>query len=140
MLQSAVAPTVELEASAGVKFSKEVVMKTGIQIQTTKTTIELAGRLSLKIRIAVAAVAGCLLVVPLTRAHKHSSEERGKMSGIFPFFIFRKRGTVSGTILNSESKKDTLNSWAMKVQYNESHISCRRETQRRFAGSIGVGR
>jgi|CXWL01.1.fsa_nt_gi hypothetical protein len=70
MLQSAVAPTVKLEASAGVKFSKEVVMKTGIQVQTTKTTIKLAGRLSLRIRFAVAAVAGCLLVVPLTRAYK----------------------------------------------------------------------
>lgn len=88
MLQSAVAPTVELEASAGVKFSKEVVMKTGMQIQTTKTTIGLAGRLSLKIRFSVAAVAGCLLVVPLTRAHKHSSEERGKMSGIFRSLFF----------------------------------------------------
>lgn len=71
MLQSTVSPTVELETSVGVKFSKEVVMETGIQIQMTKTTIGLAGRLSLKIRFAVAAVAGCLLVVPLARAHKH---------------------------------------------------------------------
>ena len=74
MLQSAVSPTAELETSAGVKFSKEVAMKTGVQIQTTKATIELAGRLSLKIRFAVAAVAGCLLVFPLTRAHKHLSK------------------------------------------------------------------
>ncbi len=103
MLQSAVAPTVELEASAGVKFSKEVFMKTGIQIQTTKTTIRLAGRLSLKIRFAVAAVVGCLLVVPLTRAHKHSSEERRKMSGVFPFFIFLDRRPVLETIFISES-------------------------------------
>lgn len=71
MLQSAVSPAAELETSVGVKFSKEVVMKTGIQIQTTKTTVRLAGRLNLKIRFAVAAVAGCLLVAPLTRAHKH---------------------------------------------------------------------
>ena len=74
MLQSAVSPTLVLETSVGVKFSKEVVMKTGIQIQTTKTTIKLAGRLSLKVRFSVAAVAGCLLVVPLTRAYKHFSE------------------------------------------------------------------
>lgn len=71
MLQSAVSPAAELETSDGVKFSKEVVMKTGIQIQTTKTTMELVGRLSLKLRFAVAAVAGCLLVVPLARAHKN---------------------------------------------------------------------
>lgn len=74
MLQFAVSPTVELETSVGVKFSKEVVMKTGIKIQTTKTTIKLAGRLKLKVRFSVAAVAGCLLVVPLTRACKHFSE------------------------------------------------------------------
>ncbi|MEO7859927.1 MAG: hypothetical protein ABIU05_05695 [Nitrospirales bacterium] len=49
-------------------------MKTGIQIQTTKAIIKLAGRLKLKVRFSVAAVAGCLLVVPLTRACKHFSE------------------------------------------------------------------
>ena len=111
MLQSAVAPTVELEASDGVKFSKEVVMKTGIQIHTTRTTIELAGRLSLKIRFAVAAVAGCLLVVPLTRAHKHSSEERGKMSGIFRSLFFGNGKQCQQSFSTRINKKtDTLNS------------------------------
>ena len=46
-------------------------MKTGKQIQSTKTTVGLNVRLSLKIGIIVAAVAGCLLAVPLTRDHKH---------------------------------------------------------------------
>lgn len=71
MLQPAVSPSSEMETSVGVKLSKEVVMKTGKQIQTKRTTVGLNVRLSLKIRIIVAAVAGCLLAVPLTRAHKH---------------------------------------------------------------------
>lgn len=50
-------------------------MKTGKQIQTTKTTVRLSGRLYLKIGIIVAAVAGCLLAAPLTRAHKHMNCE-----------------------------------------------------------------
>jgi hypothetical protein len=70
MLQSAVSPSSKMETSVGVKLSKEVVMKTGRHIQTTKTIIGLNGRLNLKIGIIVAAVAGCLLAVPLTRAHK----------------------------------------------------------------------
>ncbi len=71
MLQPAVSPCSELETFVGVKFSKEVDMKTGNQIQTTKTTVGLSGRLYLKIGIIVAAVAGCLLAAPLTRAHNH---------------------------------------------------------------------
>ena len=41
-------------------------MKTGKQIQGTKTTVGLNLRLSLKIGIIVAAVAGTLLGAPLT--------------------------------------------------------------------------
>jgi len=53
-------------------------VKTGKQIQSTKTTIGLNGRLNLKIGIIVAAVAGCLLAVPLTRDHKHLGYEQPK--------------------------------------------------------------
>lgn len=52
-------------------------MKTGNHIQTTKTTVRLSGRLYLKIGIIVAAVAGCLLAAPLTRAHNHMNCEQG---------------------------------------------------------------
>jgi len=78
MLQPAVSPCSELETSVGVKLSKEVDMRTGIQIQTTRTTVGLSGRLTLKIVIVVAAVAGCLLAAPLTRAHRHINwDKRG---------------------------------------------------------------
>lgn len=53
-------------------------MNTGIQIQTTRTTVGLSGRLTLKIGIIVAAVAGCLLSAPLTRARRHINwDKRG---------------------------------------------------------------
>ncbi len=65
-----------METTVGVKISKEVVMKTGKQIQTTRTTVSLNGSLKLKIGIIVAAVAGCLLAVPLTRAYKHPGFEQ----------------------------------------------------------------
>jgi len=55
----------------GVKLSKEVVMKNGKIIQRTTTTVSLNLRLNIKIGIIVAAVAGCLLAVPLTRDHKY---------------------------------------------------------------------
>ena len=51
-------------------------MKTGNEIQTTRTTVGLNGRLNLKIGIIVAAVAGSLLAVPLTRVHKHAPREQ----------------------------------------------------------------
>lgn len=66
MLQPAESPSHGMETSVGVKLSKEVVMKTGKQIQGTKTTVGLNLRLSLKIGIIVAAVAGTLLGAPLT--------------------------------------------------------------------------
>ena len=46
-------------------------MKTGDQIQRTETTMRLTAELNLKVGIVVAAVVGCLLAVPLTRAYKH---------------------------------------------------------------------
>ena len=70
MLQHAESPSNVLETSVGVKISKEVVMEAGNQIQMTKTTVSLTGRVNLKIGIVVAAVAGCLLAVPLTRDYK----------------------------------------------------------------------
>ena len=60
-----------METSDGVELSKEVVMKTGNQIQRTETTMRLTAELNLKVGIVVAAVVGCLLAVPLTRAYKH---------------------------------------------------------------------
>ncbi len=45
-------------------------MKTGNQIQETEATMKLTAELNLKVRIVVAAVVGCLLAVPLTRACK----------------------------------------------------------------------
>ena len=72
MLQPAESPSSVLETSAGVKLSKEVVMGAGNQIQMTKTTVSLTGKINLKIGIVVAAVAGCLLAVPLTRDYKTS--------------------------------------------------------------------
>jgi hypothetical protein len=65
-----------METSVGVKISKEVVMKTGKDIQMTRTTVGLNGRLNLKIGIIVAAIAGCLLAVPLTRALKQMDYEQ----------------------------------------------------------------
>jgi hypothetical protein len=67
-LQPAVSPSSKLETSDGVELSKEVVMKTGNQIQRT---IRLTAELNLKVGVVVAAVVGCLLAVPLTRAYKH---------------------------------------------------------------------
>ena len=46
-------------------------MKTENQIQRTETTMRLTAELNLKVGIVVAAVVGCLLAVPLTRADKH---------------------------------------------------------------------
>jgi len=69
MLQSAV--SLEMETSVGVKISKEVVMKTGNSNQTKRTIVRMSGRLHLKLGIIIAAIAGCLLTVPLTRALKH---------------------------------------------------------------------
>jgi hypothetical protein len=65
-----------MEISVGVKISKEVAMKTGKSNQMTRTTVGLNGRLSLKIGIIVAAIAGCLLAVPLTRVLKHMDFEQ----------------------------------------------------------------
>ncbi len=50
-------------------------MKTGKTIQMTRTTVGLNGSMKLKIGITVAAVAGCLLALPLTRAHNHTDCE-----------------------------------------------------------------
>jgi len=88
MLQSAVSPSSVVETSVGVKLSKEVAMKTGKHIQTMKTTVGLTGRFNLKIGIIVAAVAGCLLAVPLTRAHKHTRCEQSDR----PLKISRRSG------------------------------------------------
>ena len=74
MLQPAV--SLEMETSVGVKISKEVAMKTGKSNQTIKTTLGLNGRFRLKIGIIVAAIAGCLLTIPLTRALKHMDFEQ----------------------------------------------------------------
>ena len=82
MLQPAVSPCSELETSVGVKLSKEVDMRTGIQIQTTRTTVGLSGRLTLKIGIIVAAVAGCLLAAPLTRAPRHINWDKLPSGGV----------------------------------------------------------
>jgi hypothetical protein len=46
-------------------------MEAGNNIQTTRTTVSTTGRLTFKIGVIVAVVAGCLLAVPLTRTHKH---------------------------------------------------------------------
>ena len=96
MLQPAVSPSSEMETSVGVKLSKEVVMKTGKQIQTKRTTVRLNGRLSLKIGIIVAAVAGCLLAVPLTRAHKHMDCEQPDR-GYCRYRAKPTAGTLNGT-------------------------------------------
>lgn len=76
MLQLAESLSSELETTVGVKLSKEVVMEAGNSIQTTRTIVSTTGRLTFKIGVIVAVVAGCLLAVPLTRAYKHYSETR----------------------------------------------------------------
>jgi len=45
-------------------------MEVGNKIENSKTTVRLSVRLNFKFSIFVAAVVGCLLVAPLTRAHK----------------------------------------------------------------------
>jgi len=44
-------------------------MDTGKETRTTRATLRMDGRLSLKIGIMVAAITGYLLAVPLARAH-----------------------------------------------------------------------
>ena len=68
MLQPAVSPNSIVETSAGVKISEEVTMGTGIQV--TRTTVKLTGSICLRFGIIVVAVAGSLLVAPLSRASK----------------------------------------------------------------------
>lgn len=63
-------------------------MKTGRQIQMTKKIIGLNGRLNLKIGIIVAAVAGCLLAVPLTRTHNHSAVNRGRVHILYLSIVY----------------------------------------------------
>lgn len=57
--------------SVGIKFNREVRMKARNNTKTEKSTLKLKARLTLKFRIIVATVVGCLLVAPLTRARKH---------------------------------------------------------------------
>ena len=45
-------------------------MKAGNKTKTEKLTLKLKTRFILKVRIIVAAVVGCLMVAPLTRAYK----------------------------------------------------------------------
>ena len=70
MLQPAVSPIGVLETSVGVKIGEEVTMRTGDNIQLTRTTVKLTGSICLRFGIIVVAVAGSLLVAPLSRASK----------------------------------------------------------------------
>jgi hypothetical protein len=58
------------EISVGIKLNRVVRMETGKKTKTEKMTLRLKARLTLKFRIIVAAVIGCLMVAPLTRAYK----------------------------------------------------------------------
>ena len=58
------------EMSVGIKLNREVTMKAGNETKTDKWTMKLNARLNLTCRLIVAAVAGGLLVAPLTRAHR----------------------------------------------------------------------
>ena len=52
------------EMAAGIKYNKEVTMKTGTQDQTMKTTVRMKAGVTLKLGIIAALVAGGLLVAP----------------------------------------------------------------------------
>ena len=52
------------EMSAGIKYNKEVTMKTGEQKQTTETSVRMRIRVTLRFGIIAALVAGGLLVAP----------------------------------------------------------------------------
>ena len=60
-----------LEVSVGIKINREVHMKAGKKTKIEKLALESKIRLSLKSRIIVAAIVGCLMVAPLTRDYKH---------------------------------------------------------------------
>ena len=57
------------EMSVGIKINKEVHMKAGKKTKTEKMALKLKARLNLKFKLIVAAVVGCLMVAPLTRAY-----------------------------------------------------------------------
>jgi len=57
--------------SVGIKIDREVHMKAGKNTKTEKLALKLKTRLTLKYRIIVAAVVGCLMAAPLTRGYKH---------------------------------------------------------------------
>jgi hypothetical protein len=71
MQQPAVSLIGDSEMSVDMKFNREVHMKASKNTKTDKSTLILEARLTLKFRIIVAAVVGCLLGAPLTRAHEH---------------------------------------------------------------------
>jgi len=75
MQQPAVSLIGDSEMSVVMKFNREVHMKVSNNTKTEKSTLILEARLTLKFRIIVAAVVGCLLVAPLTRAHEHGISE-----------------------------------------------------------------
>lgn len=58
------------EMTVGIKLNREVHMIVGNKNQNSKSTMSLIVKLTFKLRILVAAVVGCLLVAPLTRAYK----------------------------------------------------------------------
>ena len=65
--QPSVSPNFGLEMSAGIKHSKEVSMKDRNVRDMTQST---AAHFRLKVSMLAAAVVGCLLVAPLTRAYE----------------------------------------------------------------------
>jgi subtilase family serine protease len=69
--QPAVSLCSDSEMFVGIELNREVHVKAGNNTTTEKSTMKLKMRVTLKLRIVVAAVVGCLLVAPLARAHKH---------------------------------------------------------------------
>jgi hypothetical protein len=76
MQRPAVSLSSDSEMSVGIKINREVHMKAGKNTKTEKLALKLKTRLTLKFRIIVAAVVGCLMAAPLTRAYKHKSANK----------------------------------------------------------------
>lgn len=60
--------------SVGINIKQETYMETGKKTKTESMTVAIKARLSLKFKIMVAVVVGFLMVAPLTRAYKFSSQ------------------------------------------------------------------
>ncbi len=62
---------IDAEMSVGIKIIKEVLMRAGNKTKTENTALKLKARINLKFKLIVAAVVGCLMVAPLTRAYNY---------------------------------------------------------------------